>query len=66
MKEEKRYFFEIVIKDSDTLEPVRSVSTGSDYPESLFVPPVHHNISREVNWCVGILLSAQWLKKKYE
>jgi hypothetical protein len=57
MKEEKRYFIEIVIKDSETLEPVRSISTSLDYPESLFVPPVHHNISREVNGCLGILFS---------
>ena len=54
---EKRYFIEIVIKDSDTLEPVRSISTSSDYPESLFVPPVHHNIASEVNGCLGILFS---------
>jgi len=57
MKKVKRYFIEIVIKDSDTLEPVRSISTSSDYPESLFVPPVHHNIASEVNGCLGILFS---------
>jgi hypothetical protein len=27
---EKRYFIEITIKDSETLEPVRSITTGSD------------------------------------
>lgn len=57
MKEEKRYFIEIVIKDSDTLEPVRSVSTGSDYPQSLFTPPVDHRIEKEVCGCLGILFS---------
>lgn len=57
MNEEKRYFIEIVIKDSETLEPVRSISTGSDYPESFFNYPVHHNIESEVNGCLGILFS---------
>lgn len=66
MKEEKRYFVEIVIKDSDTLESVRSVSTGSDYPESLFVPPVDHRIAKEVNGCLGILFSMPLTKKENE
>jgi len=34
ISKEKRYFVEIIIKDSETLEPIRSISTGSDYPES--------------------------------
>ena len=57
ISKEKRYFVEITIKDSETLEPVRSVSTGSTYSESLFVPPIHHNLAREVNGCLGILFS---------
>ena len=57
MKKEKRYFIEIVIKDSDTLEPVRSISTSSDYPESFFTFPVHHNIENEISGCLGILFS---------
>lgn len=61
---EKRYFIEIVIKDSDTLEPVRSVSTGSDYPESLFTPPVDHRIEKEVSGCLGILFSMPLNKDK--
>jgi hypothetical protein len=31
MKKEKRYFIEILIKDSDTLESIHSISTSSDY-----------------------------------
>ena len=33
---EKRYFVEITIKDSETLEPIRTITTGSDWPESFF------------------------------
>ena len=62
-KEEKRYFIEVTIKDSDTLEPVRSVFTSSDYPESLFTPPVDHRIGKEVNGCLGILFSVPLNKK---
>ncbi len=54
---EKRYFIEIVIKDSETLEPVRSISTSSDYPESLFTPPVNYKIEKEVVGCLGVLFS---------
>jgi hypothetical protein len=66
VKKEKRYFIELIIKDSDTLEPIQTVSTSSDYPESLFVAPVHYNISREISRCLDILIKARWLKKKYE
>ena len=66
MKEEKRYFIELVIKDSDTLEPVRSVSTSSDYPESFFTFPVHHNIEKEVSGCLGILFSMPLNKNEKE
>ena len=53
---EKRYFVEIVIKDSETLEPVRSISTGSDYPESFFSNP-HPDLMREIHGCVDMLCS---------
>ena len=53
---EKRYFVEITIKDSETLEPVRSISTGSDYPESFFSNP-HPDLMREIHGCVDILCS---------
>jgi len=52
----KRYFVEIVIKDSETLEPVRSITTGSDYPESFFSNP-HPNLMREIHGCVDMLCS---------
>jgi|LauGreDrversion4_2_1035121.scaffolds.fasta_scaffold290187_3 hypothetical protein len=53
---EKRYFVEIVIKDSETLEPVRSISTSSHYPESI-LSYSHHNLMKEIHGCVGILCS---------
>jgi hypothetical protein len=56
MKKEKRYFIEIVIKDSDTLEPVRSISTSSDYPESVLAYP-HVKLLKEVDFCVNALCS---------
>ena len=56
MKKEKRYFIEIVIKDYDTLEPVRSISTSSDYPESVLTYP-HVKLLKEVHACVDILCS---------
>jgi len=34
ISKEKRYFIEITIKDSETLEPIRSITTGSDWPEN--------------------------------
>lgn len=64
MKDQKRYFIEIVIKDSETLEPVRSVSTGSDYPESFFTFPLDHRIAKEVSGCLGILFSMPLNKDK--
>ena len=59
MKKEKRYFIEIVIKDSDTLEPVRSISTSSDYPESVLVYP-HTKLLEEVDFCVNALCSTHF------
>jgi hypothetical protein len=56
ISKEKRYFVEITIKDSETLEPVRSISTGSDYPESFFSNP-HPNLMREIHGCVDMLCS---------
>lgn len=56
MKKEKRYFIEIVIKDSETLEPVRSISTSSDYPESILTYS-HHNLMKEIHGCVDVLCS---------
>ena len=53
---EKRYFVEITIKDSETLETVRSISTGSDYPESFYSNP-HTNLMKEIHGCVDILCS---------
>jgi hypothetical protein len=56
ISKDKRYFVEIVIKDSETLEPVRSISTGSDYPESFFINP-HPDLMREIHGCVDMLCS---------
>ena len=56
ISKDKRYFVEITIKDSETLEPVRSISTGSDYPESFFSNP-HPNLMTEIHGCVDILCS---------
>jgi hypothetical protein len=56
ISKEKRYFIEITIKDSETLEPVRSISTSLDYPESFFSNP-HANLMREIHGCVDILCS---------
>lgn len=61
---EKRYFIELVVKDSDTLEPVRSVSTSSDYPDSFFNYPPHHNVTSDIRACVGILFSMPLTKEK--
>lgn len=59
---EKRYFVEITIKDSETLEPIRTISTGSNWPESFFryssissLP--HPNMMTEIHGCVDILCS---------
>ena len=52
----KRYFVEITIKDSETLEPVRSISTGSDYTESFLNHP-NPNLMKEIHGCVDILCS---------
>ena len=59
---EKRYFIEITIKDSETLEPVRSITTGSDWPESFFRTSAistfpHPNMMTEIHGCVDILCS---------
>ena len=51
MSKEKSYFVEITIKDSETLEPVRSISTGSDYPESFLNNP-NSDLMREIHGCV--------------
>jgi hypothetical protein len=59
MKKEKQYFVEITIKDSETLEPVRSVSTSSDYPESVLTYP-HVKLLKEISACVDILCSTLW------
>lgn len=59
MKKEKRYFIEITIKDSDTLESVRSISTSSDYPESVLVYP-HTKLLKEVDFCVNTLCSTHF------
>lgn len=63
MKKEKRYFIEIVIKDSETLERVRSISTFSDYPESFLSNP-HPNLMKDVHGCVDILCSIHFENKK--
>ena len=63
MKKEKRYFIEIVIKDSDTLEPIRSISTNSDYPESVLVYP-RAKLLKEVDFCVNTLCSTHFGKDK--
>jgi hypothetical protein len=63
MKEEKRYFIEIVIKDSETLEPVRSISTSSDYPESI-LRYSHHNLMKEIYGCVDVLCSIHFENDK--
>ena len=59
---EKRYFVEITIKDSETLEPIRSITTGSDWHESNFrtsaisgIP--NPNMMTEIHGCVDILCS---------
>jgi hypothetical protein len=62
ISKEKRYFIEITIKDSETLEPVRSISTSSDYPESFFRTSAistfpHPNMMTEIHGCVDILCS---------
>jgi hypothetical protein len=62
ISKEKRYFVEITIKDSETLEPVRSITTGSDWPESFFRTSAiytlpHPNMMREIQGCVVILCS---------
>jgi hypothetical protein len=64
ISKEKRYFVEITIKDSETLEPIRSVSTGSNWSESCFTFPVHHNMIREVNGCLSFLFPTSWNKNE--
>jgi hypothetical protein len=63
ISKEKRYFVEITIKDSETLEPVRSISTSSDYPESFFNNP-HPNLMREIHGCVDMLCSIHFGNNK--
>ena len=53
---EKRHFVGITIKDAETSEPVRTVFTSSDYPESFFSNP-HPDLMREIHGCVDILCS---------
>jgi hypothetical protein len=63
MKKEKRYFIEVTIKDSDTLKPVRSISTSSNYPESVLTYP-HTKLLKEVDFCVNTLCSTHFGNKK--
>jgi hypothetical protein len=56
ISKEKRYFVEITIKDSETLEPIRTITTGSDWHESNFSNP-HPNLMTEIHGCVDMLCS---------
>lgn len=52
---EKRYFIEIVIKDSDTLEPVHSISTRSDYTKEQIRDFPQYEVSKDVQDAASIL-----------
>ena len=54
MKKEKRYFVEIVIKDSETLKPVHSISTRSDYTKEQIRNP-QHRVSKDIQDAASIL-----------
>jgi hypothetical protein len=56
ISKEKKYFVEITIKDSETFERIRTICTGSDYPESFFSDP-HPNLMKQIHACVDILCS---------
>lgn len=51
----KRYFIEIVIKDSDTLEPVHSISTRSDYTKEQIINFPQNEVSKDVQNAASIL-----------
>ena len=52
---DKRYFVEIVIKDSDTLEPIHSISTKSDYTKEQIRNFPQHEVAKDVQDATSIL-----------
>lgn len=60
---EKRYFIEVTIKDSETLKPVRSISTSSDYPKSILTYP-HTKLLKEVDFCLNTICSIDFDNRK--
>jgi hypothetical protein len=52
---EKRYFVEIVIKDSETLEPVHSISTKSDYTKEQIRNFPQYEVAKDVQDAASIL-----------
>lgn len=52
---EKRYFVEIVIKDSETLKPVHSISTRSDYTKEQIRNLSQHEVTKDIQDAASIL-----------
>ena len=52
---EKRYFIELTIKDSDTLEPVHSISTKSDYTKEQIRNFPQREVAKDVQDAASIL-----------
>jgi hypothetical protein len=53
----KKYFFEVTAKDSETLEPVASTTTSSEYSYSDLIHNPHHAIKGVKN-SMDVLLYA--------
>ncbi len=52
---EKRYFIEIIIKDSDTLDPIHSISTKSDYTKEQIRNFFDYQVPKDINDAASIL-----------